>query len=50
MNAIRFSEFCHGWSGVYRLSEAFIAAYCAQFVVMTSVAKKNNKKYCLDII
>ena len=34
---VRFSVFCHAWSGVYLLSEAFIAAGCTQFVVMTIV-------------
>ena len=39
---VRFSVFCHAWSGVYLLSEAFIAAGCTQFVVMTIVTTKNN--------
>ena len=38
----RFSVFCHGWSGVFLLSEALIAADCTQIVVMTIATKKNN--------
>ena len=37
-----FSVFSHDWSGVYLLSEAFLAADCTQFVVMTVVIKKKN--------
>ena len=34
--------FCHGWSEVFLLSEAFVAADFTQFVVVTIVTKRNN--------
>ena len=39
---VRFSVFCHSWSGVYLLSEAIIAADCKQFVLMIIVTKIKN--------
>ena len=38
----RLSVLCHGRSGVYLLSEAFVRADCTQIVVMTIVTKKNS--------